>query len=203
MDGADQLLLSERSHLLSLKKILESHLSKVQMQLQELSKARARLTAVIQERSRVTDLLCQSMMTGASSNLPTPRTRTLRPNSASRSRLSSPHSRAKLSSSRSSVNLASRHSKSFSAPVPISFARDLTTVTEIASGGSDMVGEGEEGGSVARQQTPPKSARSRVDGESSQIGTQVHVGAHSRHKGWCHKCDCRQLFQPNWASSVQ
>ena len=174
MDGADQLLLSERSHLLSLKKILESHLSKVQMQLQELSKARARLTAVIQERSRVTDLLCQSMMTGSSSSLPTPRMRTLRPssgNSTSRSRLSSPHSRAKLYSSRSTVSLASRHSKSFSAPVPISFAH-YSTATGLA-GISDGRGEEEEGGSGARRQTLPRSARSRGDGESSQAGTYM------------------------------
>jgi hypothetical protein len=172
MDGADELLLSERSHLLTLKKLLESHLAKVQMQLQELSKARARLTAVIQERSRVTDLLCQSMMTGASSSLPTPRNRTLRPSSGQstrtcRSQIGSPHDRAKLSSSRSSVNLASRHSKSFSAPVPISFALD-SNVGGVAGG----VGEGEEErGGASRQPTPPRSARSRADGESYQAGT--------------------------------
>lgn len=169
MDGADHLLLSERSHLLTLKKLLESHLAKVQMQLQELSKARARLTAVIQERSRVTDLLCQSMMTGASSSLPTPRTRTLRPSSGhsmSRSRVSSPHSRAKLASSHSTVSLASRHSKSFSAPVPISFAPN-----SIITGIAGVIDEGEEeGGSASRQPTPPKSARSRADGESYQAG---------------------------------
>lgn len=166
MDGADQLLLSERSHLLTLKKLLESHLGKVHVQLQELSKARARLTAVIQERSRVTDLLCQSMMTGASSSLPTPRTRTLRPSSGhstSTSRISSPHDRSKLSSSRSSVSLASRHSKSFSAPVPISFAPN-----SIVAGGIDE-GEEERGG-ASRQPTPPRSARSRQDGESYQAG---------------------------------
>ena len=166
MDGADHLLLSEHSHLLTLKKLLESHLAKVQMQLQELSKARARLTAVIQERSRVTDLLCQSMMTGADSSLPTPRARMLRPSSGhstSRSRVSSPHSRAKLTSSRSTVSLVSRHSKSFSAPVPISFAPNSTV--------TDVIGEGEEeGGGASRQPTPPKSARSRADGESYQAG---------------------------------
>ena len=168
MDGADELLLSERSHLLTLKKLLESHLAKVQTQLQELSKARARLTAVIQERSRVTDLLCQSMMTGASSNLPTPRTKTLRPSSGQstrRSHVGSPHDRAKLNSNRSSVNLASRHSKSFSAPVPISFAPNSN-----ASG----VAEGEEErGGASRQPTPPKSARSTADGESYQAGMYV------------------------------
>ena len=164
MDGAGELLLSERSHLLTLKKLLESHLAKVQAQLQELSKARARLTAVIQERSRVTDLLCQSMMTGASSSLPTPRTKTLRPSSGQstrRSHVSSPHDRAKLISSRSSVNLASRHSKSFSAPVPISFALNSNV------GAAE---EEEERGGASRQPTPPKSARSRADGESYQAG---------------------------------
>ena len=173
MDGADQLLLSERSHLQTLKKLLESHLAKVQMQLQELSKARARLTAVIQERSRVTDLLCQSMMTGAGSSLSTPRARILRPSSGhstSRSHVSSPHNRVKLTSSRSTVSLASRHSKSFSAPVPISFAPNLTD-TGLA-GARGGIGEGEEeGGGASRQPTPPKSARSRAEGESYQAGT--------------------------------
>ena len=58
---ADRLLMAERTHLLSLKRSLESQLRKVQQQLQVLSVARARLVAVIQERSRVTDLLCHSM----------------------------------------------------------------------------------------------------------------------------------------------
>ena len=110
-------------------------------------------------------------MTGASSNLPTPRTRAAlqqRPSSGqsmSRSRVSSPHDRAKLSSSRSTVSLASRHSKSFSAPVPISFAPN-----------SNMSGvdEGEEErGDTSRQSTPPRSARSRssrAEGESYQAG---------------------------------
>ena len=61
LDGADRLLTAERSHLLSLKRSLESQLRKVQQQLQILNVARARLAAVIQERSRVTDLLCHSM----------------------------------------------------------------------------------------------------------------------------------------------
>ncbi len=60
-DHADRLLMSERTHLLSLKKSLEAQLRKVQQQLQVLNVARARLAAVIQERSRVTDLLCHSM----------------------------------------------------------------------------------------------------------------------------------------------
>ena len=45
----------------SLKRSLESQLRKVQQQLQVLGTARARLAAVIQERSRVTDLICHSL----------------------------------------------------------------------------------------------------------------------------------------------
>ncbi len=44
-----------------MKKYLEAQLGRVQVQLQQLNKARAQLIASIQERSRVTDLLCQSM----------------------------------------------------------------------------------------------------------------------------------------------
>ena len=65
MDGADRLLIAERSHLLSLKRSLESQLRKVQQQLQVLNIARARQAAIIQERSRVTDLLCHSMSSNA------------------------------------------------------------------------------------------------------------------------------------------
>ena len=65
MDGADRLLIEERSHLLSLKHSLESQLRKVQQQLQVLNVARARQAAIIQERSRVTDLLCHSMSSNA------------------------------------------------------------------------------------------------------------------------------------------
>lgn len=60
-DAADMCLLGERTHLLSIKRSLEAELSKVQQQLQVLSVARARLAAIVQERSRVTDLLCHSM----------------------------------------------------------------------------------------------------------------------------------------------
>ena len=60
-DGADKLLLSEKSHLISLKQSLEVQLRKVQIQLQELNVCKSRLAAVLQERARVTDLLCNSM----------------------------------------------------------------------------------------------------------------------------------------------
>ena len=60
-DAADLCLLEEHAHLLSIKHSLEAQLRNVQQQLQVLSVARARLAAVIQERSRVTDLLCHSM----------------------------------------------------------------------------------------------------------------------------------------------
>ena len=60
-DGADRLLMAEQSHLLSLKRALETQLRRVQLQQQELGAARTRVAAVMQERSRVTDLLCNSM----------------------------------------------------------------------------------------------------------------------------------------------
>lgn len=61
VDCGDQLLEAERMHLFSMKRYLEAQLGRVQAQLQQLNKARAQLMASIQERSRVTDLLCQSM----------------------------------------------------------------------------------------------------------------------------------------------
>ncbi|KAL8612139.1 hypothetical protein ACOMHN_021952 [Nucella lapillus] len=59
-DGADDLLNAERAHLLNNKKTLESSLKLVQEQLQSLELARRRLFAVLQERSRVLDLLCHA-----------------------------------------------------------------------------------------------------------------------------------------------
>lgn len=58
---ADNRLKSEHSQLLALKRSLESHLCRVQLQLQEMSAIRSRLAAVTQERARVTDLLGQSV----------------------------------------------------------------------------------------------------------------------------------------------
>ncbi len=68
IDCGDQLLQAERTQLFSMKRYLEAQLGKVQVQLQLLSKARAQLTASIQERSRVTDLLCQSMTPSSQHN---------------------------------------------------------------------------------------------------------------------------------------
>ncbi|XP_068741017.1 tektin-like protein 1 [Montipora capricornis] len=60
-DGADDLLVAERKHLLKLKRILEAQLRSVQKQLQVLDGARKRLTASLQERSRVLDLICHAV----------------------------------------------------------------------------------------------------------------------------------------------
>lgn len=60
-DGADDLLQAERMHLLNLKKMLESQLQLVQQQLQVLDSARRRLFAVVQERTRVLDLICSAL----------------------------------------------------------------------------------------------------------------------------------------------
>ncbi|XP_006822555.1 tektin-like protein 1 [Saccoglossus kowalevskii] len=59
-DGADSLLDLERKQLLQLKRMLEAQLRAVQKQLQVLDEARKRLGSVIQERSRVLDLLCHA-----------------------------------------------------------------------------------------------------------------------------------------------
>ena len=61
LDGADDLLGAERKHLLKLKRILEAQLRSVQKQLQVLDGARKRLTASLQERSRVLDLICHAV----------------------------------------------------------------------------------------------------------------------------------------------
>lgn len=60
-DGADDLLNAERSHLLNCKKALEAQLKSVQQQLQTLDAARKRLFNVLQERTRVLDLLCHAL----------------------------------------------------------------------------------------------------------------------------------------------
>ena len=106
LDGADRLLTAERSHLLSLKRSLESQLRKVQQQLQVLNVARARLSAAIQERSRVTDLLCHSMSsTIHTSDLG-------RPNTVPRASIKG-------------------HTKSYSAPAPL----HITSSRDVGLGG--------------------------------------------------------------------
>ena len=61
LDGADDLLNAEKQHLLKLKRILEAQLRSVQKQLQVLDNARKRLKAVLSERSRVMDLICETV----------------------------------------------------------------------------------------------------------------------------------------------
>ena len=70
-DGADDLLLAEKDQLLKLKLVLEAQLRSVQKQLHVLDNARKRIKAVISERSRVLDLICQSVpsMSAVSSSL--------------------------------------------------------------------------------------------------------------------------------------
>ena len=71
VDGADDLLSAEKDELLKLKLVLEAQLRSVQKQLHVLDNARKRLKAVISERSRVLDLICQSVppMSAVSSSL--------------------------------------------------------------------------------------------------------------------------------------
>lgn len=96
-DLADRVLEEERARLLSLKRSLEAQLRRVQQQLQTLGAARARLAAVIQERSRVTDLLCHSMSSTVHTASPV----------GAAAPLVRPQQQRRL------------HSKSYSAPVPI------------------------------------------------------------------------------------
>lgn len=55
------MLTNERQRLLRLKRTFESHLRSVQNQLQTLDSCRKRLSDVIHERSRATDLTCQAV----------------------------------------------------------------------------------------------------------------------------------------------
>jgi hypothetical protein len=61
IDGADDLLHAEGMHLNNLKRSIESQLQSAQRQLQALSSARRRLSAVLQERTRVQDLICAAI----------------------------------------------------------------------------------------------------------------------------------------------
>ena len=79
-DGADDLLKAENQHLRNLKRMLEAQLRLVQQQLQALDAARRRLANVVQERSRVLDLICHTL-----SNAPLPPPRITRHNSTARS----------------------------------------------------------------------------------------------------------------------
>jgi hypothetical protein len=60
-DKGDELLASEHAKLFQNKSLLESLLTKTQHSLQMLNNARAMLSSVLQERSRVTELLCHSI----------------------------------------------------------------------------------------------------------------------------------------------
>ncbi|KAH9491682.1 hypothetical protein Btru_031207 [Bulinus truncatus] len=60
-DGADDLLDAEYSHLINCKKTLEIQLKSVQQHLQCLESVRKRTFSNLQERSRVLDILCQSL----------------------------------------------------------------------------------------------------------------------------------------------
>ncbi|KAF6026831.1 CCDC105 [Bugula neritina] len=60
-DGADDLLNAERMHLLNMKKMYEAQLKLIKQQLHILDVARKRLGAVTQERTRVMDLICNSL----------------------------------------------------------------------------------------------------------------------------------------------
>lgn len=135
-DIADRLLHAERTHLISLKKSLEAQLTKVQLQLQQLNQTRARLSSSIQERSRITDLICQSVLPTSSNPLELPKPSSARGSRTDRSIASSmrsSRSQSVLSQSESyqpSYNIvrnfsssplssSQKHSKSYSAPSPL------------------------------------------------------------------------------------
>ena len=54
------------------------------------------------------------------------------------------------------------------------------------------------------QQTavPVRTTRGRA-AKRDVAGQFVCIDVHETSKVWCQKCNCRQLFRPNWASSVQ
>ena len=86
---------------------------------------KVRLAAAIQERARVTDLLCQSMSSINSNQ--TPRETVKRPSSSTSSRksLSLHQGQDDVLGSQSSVRIARGHSKAYSAPVPLELGVEL------------------------------------------------------------------------------
>jgi hypothetical protein len=66
VDGADDMLHAEKMHLLALKRALEAQLEAVRQQLKVTDKARERLTTVIQERTRVLELINATVPFGRS-----------------------------------------------------------------------------------------------------------------------------------------
>lgn len=137
-DGGDKLLLSEKSHLISLKRSLEAQLQRVQMQLQELSVSRNRLAAAIQERSRVTDLLCNSI---SSDNYYSNHTRSQTPrDSVSNLSMQRPFTREtpcykeKEENRTGATSRAGSHLKAYSAPVPLELGTDHNMHVEFRSG---------------------------------------------------------------------
>ena len=151
-DCPEELLKSEHLHLLSLKRSLEAHLRKVKFQLHELNSTRGCLLAVIQERSRVTDLLCQSMGTdgnGGSCGLGNAgRLRSYSVKSPSSPLLPSGQLRSEGMTTSAMVErhfpakgAKAIHSKAHSAPVPLEMRKfsKMAGVVERSSSEQDMV----------------------------------------------------------------
>ena len=132
------MLISEHTHLISLKRSLEAPLRKVQQQLQELGACRSRLAAVLQERSRVTDLLCNSIsLENYRAQTPRPITR-----SASSASLQSmpasaretPALKVELADRPATTSGLDTHPKTFSAPVPLELRHKAHKHGEIRTG---------------------------------------------------------------------
>ena len=140
------MLKSEHSHLLSLKSSLEGHLRNVKQQLQDLNTSRSNITAVLQERSRATDLLCQFMggnagsgTPGRAGNLGSVSFQKFPPSSlpplqqASSSRLPTPEGQV-LTTFRGAKAL---HSKAYSAPAPLEIGKGFEFPTGMERSASE------------------------------------------------------------------
>ncbi len=136
MDTTDKLLKSERFHLLSSKHTLEVQLHKIQVNLQELAAIRSSLAAVIQERSRVTELLCQAISFPHGGDPGTTPRHGRRPTDVSLRKSSSPSQCSSCSSGSEKGSLDSRpltrssacssissRQKAYSAPVPLELGK--------------------------------------------------------------------------------
>lgn len=122
VDAADRLLNSEQSHLVTFKRSLESQLRKIKLHMQELSVIRGRLAAAIQERTRVTDLLCQSMSSRFTNQPPRDGKRPTSTMPPSSFQEREPEEVEGRSSARNGAGR--RHLKAFSAPVPLELGKD-------------------------------------------------------------------------------
>ncbi len=143
-DGAEMLLKSEHTHLLSLKASLEGHLRNVKQLLHELNTSRANLASVLQERSRATDLLCQSMGGGNGGGS---RGGSMSSLSFKKTSLPPLHQNPATSSTKLQMleggGAKAMHSKAYSAPAPMEVGKgwDRSAMMERSASEAELVGK--------------------------------------------------------------